>query len=254
MSKCIIACRIQSYGPFEQVAYGHLAGLGIRFVEIPVPAPAAVAATRAALDRFGLSASSLHAQADVRRGDFVEHLAAQTPVFEALGTRIVFVSLKAEETPRDVVHERLRRAGDMLARKGLTLAIETHPDLAANADEALATLEAVSHPHIRLNFDTANIYFYNRDVDGIAELRRVAGYVAAVHLKDTDGGYRKWHFPALGRGVVRFPEVFRILDAAGFSGPYTLEIEGFEGEAKTERLVCDRIAESAGYLRGLGRL
>lgn len=254
MTKTIIACRAQSYAPFEYLAYEHLAGLGVRFVEIPAPAPDDVAATRTALERSGLSASSLHAAGDVRRDDFVDRLAAQLPVYEALGTRIMFVALKADDTPRAVVYDRLRRAGDRVARQGVTIAIETHPDLAVNADEALATLEGVNHPHVRLNFDTANVYFYNRDVDGVEELRRVAGYVAAVHLKDTDGGYRKWHFPALGRGIVRFPEVFRILEAAGFQGPYTLEIEGFEGETKTERLICDRMAESVGYLRGLGRL
>ena len=43
-------------------------------------------------------------------------------------------------------------------------------------------------------------------------------------------------------------------DGVGFAGPYTLEIEGIEGEPRTERSVCDRIAESLGYLRGLGRV
>jgi sugar phosphate isomerase/epimerase len=53
--------------------------------------------------------------------------------------------------------------------------------------------------------------------------------------------------------VVNFSGIFEALDAAGFDGPCTLEIEGIEGEQRTERLVCDRIAESVGYLRGLGR-
>jgi sugar phosphate isomerase/epimerase len=166
----------------------------------------------------------------------------------------MFVSVKADETPPETVYGRLREAGEVAAKHGVTLVLETHPDLVTNAEVALATMQGVHHPSVRINFDTANIYFYNRDVDGVVELRRMAPYVGAVHLKDTDGGYRHWHFPALGRGIVRFGEVFRILDTAGFAGPCTIELEGIEGEAKTERLVCDRMAESAGYLRGLGRL
>jgi L-ribulose-5-phosphate 3-epimerase len=251
--RTMIACRVASYAPFETLAYEHLAGLGVRYVEIAVPAAVELAAVSAELQRHGLSASTLHGQCDVARPDVAAQVAAQMPSFASLGTKIMFVSVKAGDTPLDTVYGRLREVGDVVARHGVTVVLETHPDLVTNADVALTTMRGVSHPHVRLNFDTANIYFYNHDVDAVGELKRVAQYVGAVHLKDTDGGYRHWQFPALGRGVVPFAEVFRILDSAGFAGPCTLEIEGVEGETKTERLVCDRVAESIGYLRGLGR-
>ncbi len=254
MAKTIIACRTSSYAPFTALAYEHLAELGIRFVEIPVPPPDEVDATRAALQRYGLSASSMHGECEVARPDIAGQIAAQMPTFAAFGTRTMFVSVKAGQTPLATAYERLREAGAVAGQHGVTIVLETHPDLVTSAEIGLATMRAVSQPNVRINYDTANIYFYNRDVDGVEELRRVAPYVGAVHLKDTDGGYRHWHFPALGRGIVRFAEVFRILDEAGFSGPCTLELEGLEGETRTERLVCDRIAESVGYLRGLGRL
>ncbi len=254
MSKSIIACRTSSYAPFEASAYEHLAGLGIRFVEIPVPRPREVEAVRAALQRHGLSASSMHGECEVRRADVAGQIADQMPVFGVFGTKVMFVSVKAEDVPLPTVYARLREAGEVAAQHGVTIVLETHPDLVTNAETALATMHAVGHPNVRINYDTANIYFYNRDVEGVAELQRIVPFVGALHLKDTDGGYRQWHFPALGRGVVRFRDVFRILDDAGFSGPCTMEIEGIEGEVRTERLVCDRVAESVGYLRGLGRL
>jgi sugar phosphate isomerase/epimerase len=254
MAKSLIACRISSYGPYVALAYEHLAGLGIRFVEIPLPAPGELDAVRAALQQHGLSASSIHGECDLARADVAEQVAAQMPTFAALGTRTMFVSVKAGDTPLATAFGRLHEAGEVAGRHGVTIVLETHPDLLTRADVALETMRAVDHPYVRINYDTANIYFYNRDVDGVEELRRVVPYVGAVHLKDTDGGYQHWHFPALGRGIVRFSEVFRILDQAGFSGPCTIEIEGVEGETRTERLVCDRIAASVGYLRGLGRL
>jgi sugar phosphate isomerase/epimerase len=254
MAKSIIACRTSSYAPFAALAYEHLAELGIRFVEVPVPQPREVDSTRGALQRYGLSASSMHGECDVQRADVAGQIADQMPVFAAFGTRTMFVSVKAGDTPLATVHERLREAGVVAGRHGVTIVLETHPDLVTNAEVGLATMRAVNHPNVRVNYDTANIYFYNRDADAVEELRRIAAYVGAVHLKDTDGGYRHWHFPALGRGVVRFPEIFGILDESGYSGPCTIEIEGIDGEARTERRVCDRIAESVGYLRGLGRL
>lgn len=254
MGPSVIACRVESYAPFVPVAFEHLAGLGLRHVEVPVPKPTDLDALRTELQRHDLTASSLHGECDVCRADVADQVAAQMPAFTALGTRFMFVSVKAEGTPLPAVYDRLRAAGAVAARAGVTIVLETHPDLITNAEVALRTMRGVDHPNVRINYDTANIYFYNRGTDGVAELRRIAQYVATVHLKDTDGGYRSWNFPALGRGVVRFAETFALLDAVGFTGPYTLEIEGIEGEKRTERLVCDRIAESVGFLRGLGRL
>jgi inosose dehydratase len=176
------------------------------------------------------------------------------PALRELDTPYLFVSAKCGETPLATVYERLRAAGDAAARHNVLIVMETHPELVTNAEVALQTMQGVNHPNVRVNFDTANIYFYNRGLDGVRELERIAPFVGAVHLKDTNGGYRAWHFPALGRGVVRFRETFSVLDESGYTGPYTLEIEGIEGEAKTERRIFDRIAESVGYLRALGRL
>ncbi len=254
MSRNILACRVQSYEPFPALAYEHLASLGIRYVEIPLPPPERVDQTRTELQRYGLAASSLHAECDPGRPDLAARIAQQMPIFDALGSKIMFTSAKAGATSFSTACRRLHEAGRVAADHGVTIVLETHPDLVTNAETALATMREVDHPNVRINFDTANIYFYNRDADALAELGRIVHYVGAVHLKDTDGGYRHWYFPALGRGIVRFGEVFEMLDAAGFAGPYTIEIEGIEGEAKTERLVCDRVAESVGFLRGLGRL
>lgn len=253
MPKSIIACRKASYGAFESIAYEHLASLGVLNVEIPVPPPDQLDAVRGELSEFGLSATTLHGACDVTRPDIADAVAAQMPAFEALGCRLMFVSVKSGDTPRDTVIGRLREAGDAAAAHGVTIVMETHPDLATNGDVAAATMRAVNHPNVRINYDTANIYFYNRGADGVAELRKVVEFVAAMHLKDTDGGYRNWHFPALGRGVVDFAATFAVLDEAGFNGPCTLEIEGVSGETATRELVCERMAESLEHLRRLGR-
>lgn len=254
MPRTIIACRARSYAPFEHLAYEHLASLGVRQVEIEVPPPDEVDRVRAELAHWGLTATSLQGRCDLQRPDLADQIRAQLPALATLGARILFVSVRADDTPLETVYARLREAGAVAASAGVTIALETHPDLVTNAAVAMATMSGVGHPNVRINYDTANIYFYNQGVDGLAELRRVLPSVASIHLKDTDGGYRHWHFPALGRGIVDFVGVFAALDSAGFTGPCTLEIEGVEGETKTERLVCDRVAESIGYLRGLGRL
>lgn len=248
-----LACRVASYRPHEDLAYAHLAALGVRGVEIRVPPAEQLDATGVALAAHGLRATTLHAQFDVARAGAGEQIRAQLPAFARLGTKIALLCVRHGDTPLDTVYGRLREAGDAAREGGVTLAIETHPDIAHNSDVWLATMRAVDHSHVRLNYDTANVYFYNERCDGLREIERVAETVAAVHVKDTNGLYRAWHFPALGRGVVDFRGTFEALDRAGFRGPLTLEIEGIEGEEKTPALLRERMAESVGFMRGLGR-
>jgi len=112
----------------------------------------------------------------------------------------------------------------------------------------------VGHPFVRVNFDTANVHYYNRDVNSVEELKKVMDYVGSVHVKDTTGEYETWNFPALGRGVVDFPEIFRLLGDQGFTGPYTMELEGVKGWTPSEEERLAYVAESAGYLREIGAL
>ena len=92
-------------------------------------------------------------------------------------------------------------------------------------------MDEIAHPHVRLNFDTGNIAYYNRSADPCGELEQVKHLVANVHLKDNRGGFEDWYFPALGDGGgVDFTRIRQILDGVGFAGPYTIEIEGIAGE------------------------
>jgi sugar phosphate isomerase/epimerase len=116
----------------------------------------------------------------------------------------------------------------------------------------LATMQAVDHPHLAVNLDTANIYYYNEGLNSADELERVVEHVVSLHLKDTDGGFRSMNFPVLGEGVVDFERIFAILDDDGFEGPLTLELEGplTSGKGVQERHAA--VMASMAYLRSIG--
>ena len=250
----VIACRFSSYGEFNARAFEHIAAAGLKHVEIMVPPPDQLETVAAQLAEHGLTASSIHGDCDPKRADIAEQIKEQLPAFEKLGCKLMFVSVNKGEQDAETVYQRLRLAGDAARVGGVTIVMETHPDLITNADVALETMRGVNHPNVRINFDTANLYYYNHEIDCVEQVRKVVDYVAAVHLKDTDGGYHHWHFPALGQGIVDFAGVFSVLDEAGYDGPCTLEVEGIEGEEQTEELVCQRVLDSLTHLRKLNRL
>lgn len=160
----------------------------------------------------------------------------------------------ADADERIVVLNHLAFLGDVAASLDMMIALETHKGPTQNAAAMLALMAELDHPHVRLNFDTGNIPYYNSGADPVAELELVAHLVRNVHLKDSRGRFEDWYFPAAGDGgAVDFLRVRQTLDAVGFTGPYTLEIEGIGGEDEPglEGRV-ERIRRSAAHLRQCG--
>jgi sugar phosphate isomerase/epimerase len=229
-------------------SYETLQKLGIEGVEIGPPDPENVDKVKAELSKYGLTCMSVGGGIDLVNEDGIKTFDRLLNGAISMGAKIIFASAKAsDDIPREVTYERLRKIGDKAAAHGVTVSLETHPILCHNGDEALKTMKGVNHDNIRINFDTANIYYYNENVDAVKELKKVAKYVASVHLKDTDGTPRSFVFPPLGEGVVDFPEVFRILNELGFHGPFTFELESTKGEEMAAAL-----EKSVNYLRETG--
>ena len=248
----LIACNLNSYRQYRDGAFEHLARIGLTNVEIPCPEPEERDAAQRELDRFGLRPSSLIVRCEMHADDAVQRFAHALNTVAEMGVGLVFTSIKTGGIERDFVYGRLQDIGDAAAERGIVVAMETHPDLVTNADVALETIRCVDHPNIRVNFDTANVHYYNEGVDSVDQFRKIAHAAAAVHLKDTNGAYQTWHFPALGEGIVDFPSIFEIFAGHGRNGPYTLELEGIQGESLTRRDVEDRVERSLDFLRDHG--
>jgi len=247
----VLACRLASYGKFQDGAWRHLPSIGIKYVFINVPAPDQVETTKKRLAQHGLTAAVMRGDADLSKPSCIDELAVQLETCEKMGVKYMFLSPKRRGAAKEVIYERLRKVGDIARKHGVTITLETHPDLGTNGDVHLETMKQINHPNIRVNFDTANIHYYNKNTDAPTELRKIIDYVATVEIKDHNGQYEAWNFPALGRGVVDIPQILRILEEHGYTGPVTMEIEGIEGVEWDEAETKKNIAESAVYLRSL---
>lgn len=250
MLENLLSCRPASYQEFADGAYAHLASIGVKYVEIPVPSDIDVELAK--LTKHGLKALSVQAACELETEDGVERFGSQIDVAVNLGVKFMFVSANTRGKDKSVCYERLRRMGEAAAAQGVTIVLETHPDLVTNGEVGRQTMAGVNHPNVRINWDTANVYHYNEGIDGIAELQKVIEFIGAVHLKDTSGKFKAWNFPAFGEGVVDFKEVFRLMNARGFYGPFTMEIEGVEGESLDRAATEARVAKSVAHLRSLG--
>lgn len=131
---------------------------------------------------------------------------------------------------------------DVFASAGVRFALEVHPtEIAYDVHTAERTLAAVDHhPAFGFNFDPSHLVW--QGVDPARFIDRFADRIFHVHMKDVGvrpdgagsvlgshvafgGAGRAWDFRSVGRGDVRFEEIVRRLNAAGYSGPLSVEWE-----------------------------
>jgi L-ribulose-5-phosphate 3-epimerase len=245
--------RIFNYGKFQEGGWAHLRAIGLKYVFIATPAPDEVAAVQKRLADNGLKVAVMRGNADLTTDASVAGLATQLAVCRKMGVHYMFLSPKHPGVSKEDACRRLRRAGELAKPYGVTLVLETHPDLGTNAAEHVATMKRINHPNVRVNFDTGNITFYNKGLNAVDELKKVMPYVATMEIKDHNGQFNVWNFPALGKGVVDIPGVLKVMQQHGFTGPITMEVEGVQGSPWTEAETKQNIADSAKYMHSLGK-
>ncbi len=96
----------------------------------------------------------------------------------------------------------------------------------------LRTMADVETENQRLNFDPANLLFYNNE-DPMLFVEALGDKIVHMHCKDAvrpKEGEEFGHETRLGEGGVHFRELFRELYRRGYRGPLTIEREIAEGE------------------------
>ena len=247
-----LAIRIVNYGKYQEDAWTHLPSLGMHYVFLSTPALDQVEGIQQRLAASHLRPLVLRGETDLGCASSVAELANQLAIVERMGVKYMFLSPKHTGVGKEVAYERLRRVGDIAKKHGVIVVLETHPDLGTNAEAHLETMQQIHHPNVRVNFDTGNITFYNKGTDAVTELKKIIDYVATMELKDHSGQQGVWNFPALGKGVVDFPAILKLLEEHRFRGPVTMETEGIHGVVMDEAQTKQYIAESVKYIQSLG--
>jgi len=119
----------------------------------------------------------------------------------------------------------------------VTLAVEPmHPGCGSEwtfltgLDDALALLDEIDSPRVKLAFDT---YHLGQEEGVVQRLAEVAGRIAVVHLGDTrQPPTHEQNRCLLGEGTLPLREMIAALTAAGYDGFYDVELIGEDIEQR----------------------
>jgi len=142
---------------------------------------------------------------------------------------------------------RIRPLCDEASAMDIVICLETHGGLVATGALSAELVQLIDKPNIGINYDPGNVIHYG-GADPTEDIKAAAPFVKHMHAKDNIGGKGVWNFPAAGAGEVDFKSIFDALDAVGFQGPVSSEIE-FTGEPWPPLEEVDAaVAEARGYL------
>ena len=271
-----IACFPNTYGRFGvNAAIDLLPETGVRWLELPIKnagqpsffkeqpvatdasTPQLVSALKERIREAGLRVSSCNITSGNPLDPAVfDRTLNKLSVASQFGVSLVVAGggEVATDDEWSVLVSHMRQIGDRCADLGITYCCETHPGTCQNSDRMLEFLKRVDHPHIQINFDTGNIFYYNQSPDLFAQMQAVASHIKHVHLKDTTGKFEDWHFPALGAaGQVDFTALREFLESINYDGPCSLELEGIQGEPElTLDQTHQRVVDSVAHLKKCG--
>jgi L-ribulose-5-phosphate 3-epimerase len=186
---------------------------------------------RRKLDGYGLEPVSLSGHSDLTTPHGLEHGIKAVRWAADYGLPIMNSAVGGHQSADENESAFLQNIGelaDAADAAGVVVALEIHGDIMASSDVTLPLIEKIGRDSVKVNYDTANVEFYSGD-RAVDDLPKIVPHLAHVHLKETTGGKGNWNFPAIGDGHVDFARVLQVLREAGYSGPYSVEIE-FTGE------------------------
>ena len=137
------------------------------------------------------------------------------PYHSALG---VFSGTKSSMRENDWAVEHLLALSEHAANLNITLALEYlnrfESYLVSCADELIALVNAVNHPHCKMMLDTFHANIEEKNISSAIE--KMGDRLVHVQLSENDRG-------TLGKGHINFREIMKSLDAIGYIGMISVE-------------------------------
>lgn len=243
-----------------------IAGAGLSFVElvaIPGYCPhlvpeamgeAEIESVQILLASYGLQTSAINVAADLTTEAGVALLGHTMRVARGLGVETVVTHV--EQTAQEGGEGRFRALLPAILRQAevyhTVVALETHGGLVNTGAQGLDLLKEVDSPYLKMTYDMANVVYYGSVLpeDDLRKMGSDVGkYVAHVHLKDkATAALREYDFPPFGEGILNFGAVLALLDAGGYQGHMSLEVE-LDGAPQRPEIVDEALGASYDYLR-----
>lgn len=208
------------------------------------------------IEKLGLSVPSFSGHTNIMDEERLPIFFENVALADFFGAKTIVTSIgeahlkDKRKGGTDIIRESIDKIIPYLEKYDMSLSLETHGDHSTGSI-IKEIIKDYDKKRIGICYDTANVIFYGA-VKDTEDLKESVDYVNYLHIKDKAGKEKEWNFPALGKGWVDFPSIFKVLDESGNNSSLSIEIEFTEKGSSSLDEVNETVRESAEYLKGLG--
>jgi sugar phosphate isomerase/epimerase len=203
---------------------------------------------------LGLRPVSLSGHAQLQTAEGAARFARAIDIAAALGMQVVntYTGDATTEAEREAYFANVAALCDKAAQLGLKIGMETDSNMLPTAQAGVAILDRIDRPDVLgFNYDPGNVVYYT-GADPLTDIHYALPRLVHFHFKDKIGGKGVFHFPPPGDGEIDMTGLLAILDAAGYRGPISAEVE-FDERGWPDYDACRAAARrSVENLRGMG--
>jgi L-ribulose-5-phosphate 3-epimerase len=171
-----------------------------------------------------------------QQGEVLDRAIAMAKAFKADRVRCFDFWRLGDQAPyRAAINEKLRQAAEKCGQQGITLVLENEPSCnTATGAESAKVLDAVSSPHLMLNWDPGNAATLGETPypDGYDLLPK--NRIGHCHCKDAVKTAKGYDWAPVGGGVIDWGGQFKALKRDGYRFAVSLETHWSGGASPEE--------------------
>lgn len=220
---------------------------------------------KALLDKYGLTPIALSGHCNLMEEARLADFERNIELAAEFGCKFIVSSTGEAHFGKDEVFtdeglvKNIKTLIPSLEKHGITMVLEIHGEH-NTGEKMFALTQKVASPLVAINYDTANVYFFGGKIP-TDDIKTCAQSVQYVHLKDKKGLQKEWNFPGVGNGELPLAEFMDYMDAQGYTGPYSIEIEYTQDYCMRDKdqpgdidIADKEMADSFAYLKSIGRV
>ncbi|MCW4048234.1 MAG: sugar phosphate isomerase/epimerase [Candidatus Bathyarchaeota archaeon] len=179
---------------------------------------------RTLMSQYNLSSVAFSGHLDLTQADVVALFKKRMHFAKKLGARIINTNAGPPERI-DAFYRNIVPIARYAEEIGLTVAVESHGDIINEASRSAKVIERIGSAWVRINYDFANVLFFSGGrIKPEDDFSHCIEYCSHLHLKDVVLKNNLWQFCAIGKGMIDYAKIFRLIAKYKLRLPMSLEL------------------------------
>jgi sugar phosphate isomerase/epimerase len=180
------------------------------------------------MESHSLRCASMNASCELCHPKSVELLGHRIDMANFLKIPIVITGIGRgwqEEERKEGVVDNLRIVCNYAKRFNIVVCLKTDGWLVKGSNEVKQIIDKVGCENFKIDFDPANIIYYNDKIDVYKYLSDIVNETGFVHLRGSSLKKGDKIFSAIGSTGINYKDIFNILESKNFNGGLCLDLE-----------------------------